>query len=59
MSRVAALEQRVVNLEGSDEEQWSQINRIRDRPPYWVTVIGTIGGFAIGFLLNALLNCLK
>lgn len=55
---IARLQQQVSTLEGSDDDQWTKINRLRDRPPVWVAWVGTGGGAIIGFLMNALLNCL-
>lgn len=43
---------RITNLEKTEAEQWEVINRLRDRPPIWCTVVISILCLMLGAVLG-------
>ncbi len=39
-------------LEKDNTDQWAAIDKLRNRPPVWATVVISVLTFALGFTLN-------
>lgn len=47
------------NLKDSDKEQWTAINKIKNRPPVWITIVYTISTGVFTLVIGLLLGYLK
>ena len=54
--RIGINEKAIKTLEDSDVKQWEAINKLRNRPPTYVTFLFAILTFALGWMASMLKN---
>jgi len=54
--RIGINEEAIETLKKSDDDQWDAINKLRNRPPVYVTFVFAILTFALGWMASMLKN---